>query len=193
MGIAKRIPLLSVLFAASCGGKNVVVDSYQFHGDAMMATEPTQVGAPAMASAAQKEAVERFKKFFGDFKEEHIKADIRLVYAPDVWFNDTLKSLRGVDAVEKYLVDTSHAVESCTVDIDEIAPSPSGVYVRWRMHIRFKKFKAGETQSSIGVTLIRFDKEGRVAYHQDYWDSGSNLFEKVPVLGAGIRAVKRRL
>ena len=193
MSVAKRIPLLGILLTAACGGKTAVVDSVRFHADAMAATDPVELGAPAMGSLAQKEAVQRFRNFFGDFKEEHIKTNIRSVYAPDVWFNDTLKSLRGVDAVEKYLVETSRAVESCTVDIDEVAPAPSGVYVRWRMHIRFKKFKAGETQSSIGVTLIRFDKEGRIAYHQDYWDSGSNLFEKVPVLGAGIRAVKARL
>lgn len=43
------------------------------------------------------------------------------------------------------------------------------------------------------MTHLRFDGEGRVAYHQDYWDSGANLFEKIPVLGSGIRAVKRRL
>ncbi len=179
----RLLPLL--LLAASCGGKNAVVDPMKFHADAMAATEPS---APV-----QKEAVERFRAFFGDLNEARVKENIRGVYAQDVWFNDTIKSIRGVDALEHYLVETARNVESCKVDIDEIVPAPSGVYVRWHMHIRFKKFHKGETQSSIGVTLLRFDKEGRVAYHQDFWDSGSNLFEKVPVLGAGIRAVKRRL
>lgn len=187
----KLLPLL--LLSAACGGKTAVVDPMRFHADALAATDPAALGAPAPGSAAQREAVARFAAFFGDLNAERVKSGIRSVYAPDVWFNDTLKSLRGVDAVEAYLVDTSRNVESCKVDIDEVVPSPSGVYVRWRMHIRFKKFRRGETQSSIGVTLLRFDKEGRVAYHQDYWDSGANLFEKVPVLGAGIRAVKRRL
>lgn len=181
------------LLAASCGGKTAVVDPMKFHADALAATEPAALGAPAPGSAAQKEAVARFAAFFGDLNEARVKEKIRATYAPDVWFNDTLKSLRGVDAVEHYLVETSRNVESCKVDIDEVVPSPSGVYVRWRMHILFKKFRKGQVQSSIGVTLLRFDKEGRVAYHQDYWDSGANLFEKVPVLGAGIRAVKRRL
>jgi hypothetical protein len=42
------------------------------------------------------------------------------------------------------------------------------------------------------MTHLRFDRDGRVIYHQDYWDSGSALFEKIPVLGGGIRAVKKR-
>lgn len=188
----KRL-LALLLLSAGCGGKTAAVDPVKFHGDAMAATDPAALGAPATGSAAQKAAVARFAAFFGDLDEARVKANVRSVYAPDVWFNDTLKSLRGVDVVEHYLVETARNVESCKVDIDEIVPAPSGVYVRWHMHIRFKKFHKGETQTSIGVTLLRFDKEGRVAYHQDFWDSGSNLFEKVPVLGAGIRAVKRRL
>jgi hypothetical protein len=56
----------------------------------------------------------------------------------------------------------------------------------------FKRFRKGEVHSSIGMTHLRFDRDGRVIYHQDYWDSGSALFEKIPVLGGGIRAVKKR-
>lgn len=187
----RLLPL--ILLAAGCGGRTATVDSVKFHSDAMAATDPAALGAPGTGSPAQKEALARFTAFFGDLTEARVKERIRSVYAPDVWFNDTLKSIRGVDALEHYLVETARNVESCKVDIDEVVPAPSGVYVRWHMHIRFKKFRKGETQTSIGVSLLRFDKEGRVAYHQDFWDSGSNLFEKVPVLGAGIRAVKRRL
>jgi hypothetical protein len=189
--VRKLLPL--ILLAAACGGKTAVIDPMKFHADALAATEPAQLGAPSAGSAAQKEAVERFRAFFGDLNEARVKESIRDVYSENVWFNDTLKSIRGVGVLEHYLVETARNVESCKVDIDEVIPSPSGVYVRWRMHILFKKFRKGEVQSSIGVTLLRFDKDGRVAYHQDYWDSGANLFEKVPVLGAGIRALKRRL
>ncbi len=188
-----RIPALvaSVLALGACASKPVV-DPMTWHAESLKATEAAVIGSPAPGSPEQKAAVEKFRGFFGDLKEDAIKANIRSVYAPDVRFNDTLKSIRGVDGLEKYLVATARNVESCKVEIDEIVPTPSGVYVRWRMGILFKKFHKGETQWSIGVTHLRFDKEGRVAYHQDYWDSGSNLFEKVPVLGAGIRAVKRR-
>jgi limonene-1,2-epoxide hydrolase len=165
----------------------------RWHAETLAETEPQLLGAPAPDSGLQKEGLKRFVDFFGDLREDRVKAHIRDVYSADVRFNDTLKSIRGVEALEHYLVDTARGVESCKVEIEEVAPTAQGVYVRWRMNILFKKFRKGEVQSSIGVTHLRFDKEGRVAYHQDYWDSGANLFEKVPVLGAGIRAVKRRL
>lgn len=188
----RRLPAL-LLALSACGGGKPAVDAMKWHADALAETEPAALGAPAPGSGLQKEGLKRFVDFFGDLREERVKAHIRDVYSADVRFNDTLKSIRGVEALEHYLVETARSVQSCKVEIEELVPTPEGVYVRWRMHILFKKLRKGQTQSSIGVTHLRFDKEGKVAYHQDYWDSGANLFEKVPVLGAGIRAVKRRL
>ncbi len=186
-------PALLVAGLCACGGGKAVVDPMKWHADTLAETDPKTSGAPAPGSAAEKEAVARFTAFFGSLEEAGVKARIREVYAPDVRFNDTLKSIRGVEALEHYLVETARNVVSCKVAIEEVISTSEGVYVRWKMDILFKKFRKGEVQSSIGMTHLRFDKEGRVAYHQDYWDSGANLFEKVPVLGAGIRAVKRRL
>lgn len=185
--------MLSAALFAGCAGRPAAVDPMAWHAESLKATEAEATGAPASGSAAEKAAVEKFRGFFGDLREDLIKSNIRAVYAPDVRFNDTLKSIKGVEPLEHYLIETARGVESCKVEIDEVLTSTAGVYVRWRMAIRFKKFKKGTTQESIGMTHLRFDKEGRVTYHQDYWDSGANLFEKIPVLGAGIRAVKRRL
>lgn len=189
----KRASLAFAVLLSGCASRSVAVDPMAWHAEALKATEPSAIGSPASGSAVENEAVERFRSFFGDLREDRLKKDIRSVYAPDVRFNDTLKSIEGVDQLEHYLVETARNVESCKVEIDEVLTSSSGVYVRWRMAIRFKKFRKGTTQESIGMSHLRFDKEGRVVYHQDYWDSGANLFEKIPVLGSGIRAVKRRL
>ena len=34
---------------------------------------------------------------------------------------------------------------------------------------------------------------GRVVAHRDYWDAAEELYEKLPVLGALMRLLKRRL
>jgi limonene-1,2-epoxide hydrolase len=189
----KRFTIPSVLLFAACAGRPLAVDPMVWHAESLKATEPAEIGSPAPGSAAEKAAVEKFRAFFGDLNEADIKATIRSVYAPDTRFNDTLKYIRGVDALEPYMVETARNVDSCKVEFEEVIPTPSGVFIRWRMGIRFKKFHKGETQWSIGMSHLRFDREGRIAYHQDYWDAGANIFEKIPVLGAGIRAVKRRL
>ena len=148
---------------------------------------------PAPESAEAKAGLARFRNLFSDLAEERIRAQIRDVYAADVYFNDTLKEIRGIDALEAYMVESARAVESCRVEVDDVASSEMGFYVRWRMDIRFRRFKKGVLTQSTGVSHLWLDDEGRVLLHQDFWDAASGLFEHVPLLGYGIRAIKARL
>lgn len=186
------VVVLCVAILAACAGakpSNPVAD----HDAALAATDPKVAGSPAPGSPEEKAAVERFTRFIADLSTDTVKNEIRAVYAPTLFFNDTLKTIRGVDELEKYFLATDEAMAAYALKVEQVISTPEGVYVRWRMDVTFRKFHKGEVQSSIGVSHIRFDKDGRVIYHQDYWDSGSALFEKLPVVGSMIRAIKRRL
>ena len=137
--------------------------------------------------------LKRFTDLFADLSAPRIRERARDVYAPDVFFNDTLKTVRGIDALEAYLVDSAEAVESCHVEVEDVAASGANYYVRWVMDIRFKRFAKGQTTRSIGMSHLRFDAEGKIVLHQDYWDSASGLFEHIPLLGFGIRKIKARV
>jgi hypothetical protein len=141
----------------------------------------------------ESEAKKRFLGFFSELTEERVRARIRDTYAESVHFHDTLKEVRGVDRLEKYLVDTARAVESCTVELEDLAVSDDNYYFRWVMHIRFKRFRKGAKTRSIGMSHIKFDGEGKIIFHQDYWDSSAGLFEHIPLAGSMIRLVKSRL
>ena len=43
-----------------------------------------------------------------------------------------------------------------------------------------------------GGSHLRFDAQGRIALHRDYWDAAEELYEKLPVLGALMRWLKRQ-
>ena len=66
-------------------------------------------------------------------------------------------------------------------------------YFRWEMNLQFKKLRKGVLNRSQGMSHIRFDAEGRVVLHQDFWDSATGLFDHVPVVGRLIRAVRSRV
>jgi hypothetical protein len=152
-------------------------------------------GAPAVApgSPEEKAGIERFMDFFGDLSEERIRSKIRDVYADDVYFNDTLKEILGIDALEPYLLESASAVDSCTVEVGDVAVNQGNYYFRWTMDIRFKRIKKGELTRSIGISHIRFNREGKICLHQDYWDSTSGFFEHVPFVGYLIRKIKARI
>lgn len=145
-------------------------------------------------SPSEAEALARFARFFSDFSPDKVERLVDQTYAPDVWFNDTLKTLQGRDALRSYLKHSAQAVQSCRVEIlDTFCNDRGDYYVRWTMVIRFKRFKPGQDTQTIGMSHLRFDRDGLVRLHQDYWDSTAGLFEHIPLLGAAIRAIKRRV
>ena len=150
--------------------------------------------APVAGSAAEGAALENFAAFFSSFAADRIERQLDRTYSEDVYFNDTLKAVRGAAALKHYLTESAAAVEECRVHIEDTTRCASGEYlVRWRMMIRFKRFRRGVDTWTIGVSHLRFGADGRVVYHQDYWNAADGIYEHVPVLGWMIRAIKRRL
>ncbi len=141
----------------------------------------------------ERAAVDRFESFLSVFTKEKLQNETSRVYSRDVFFNDTLKTVRGSAALEEYFLGTLVNTESITVDFTGVARSGNDYYFRWVMDVRFKKFQRGKTIRTIGMTHVRFNQDGQVLLHQDYWDSAQGLFEHLPVIGGQIRFIKSRL
>jgi hypothetical protein len=145
-------------------------------------------------SEAEASALRNFGRFFADFSPNKVENLVDQTYATDIWFNDTLKTIRGRTALREYLTHSAQAVQSCRVEIlDTLSNDQGDYFLRWTMVIRFRRFKPDQDTQTIGISHLRFDREGLVCLHQDYWDSTAGLFEHIPLLGAGIRAIKRRV
>jgi hypothetical protein len=154
-----------------------------------------EIGVPfAPGSDAERAALDRFRALFSRFAPDRIERLVEDTYAADVWFDDTLKTIRGRDELHRYLHESASAVEDCRVEVDDACTNGGGdYYLRWRMTIRFRRFARGRDTRSIGMSHLRFDRAGRVALQQDYWNAAAGLYQHVPLLGAGIRAIQRRL
>ena len=189
--------------------KPVVIFSSIFVGAALLAGCASRPPRPDAVSAyrdflrshpgadlrgpGEKEAIFRFQSFLATFAEDTLRRDTTAVYAPDAWFNDTLKTVRGAEAIRAYYLGTIANTESITVEFTDVARSDNDYYFRWVMDVRFRAFARGRTVRTIGMTHVRFDANGRVLLHQDYWDSTQGFFEYVPVIGPVIRAIKNRI
>jgi len=44
----------------------------------------------------------------------------------------------------------------------------------------------------VGSSHLRFNSDGLVEYHRDYWDASEELYEKLPVIGFVLKALKKR-
>lgn len=110
-----------------------------------------------------------------------------------MFFNDTIKTVYGAEDVQEYLIATGEAIDNGTVEFLDLVADSGNYYFRWAMTIRFKRFARGQDKRSVGMAHVRFDSEGKVLLHQDFWDSTGGLFEHVPALGWMLRRAKKRL
>lgn len=188
-----RLLPLAFLLAACSSPSPKAMGVLDWHKAALEATEPGRVGSVAPGSPEEAAAVARFQEYWASFTPERVHAKVRSVYAADAWLDDTIKSLHGLDAIEHYMAESAAGAESCSVEPEDWTRKGPDFYMRWKMHVRFKKFKKGQLTSTLGITHLRFNKDGLVAYHQDYWDSTRGIWEHVPVLGWAIRKIKARL
>jgi hypothetical protein len=147
----------------------------------------------APGSEAETTALKRFADFFCDFAPDRVARLLDATYAPDVYFNDNLKAVHGSTELAKYLDESAGGVENCRVLFEDFTRNKDGDYlVRWKMLIRFRKFAKGRDTWTVGISHLRFGADGRVVYHQDYWDSALGVYQYIPLLGAVIRAIRRR-
>jgi len=163
------------------------------YASALRATEDRMVELSETGTIARDEVFRRFGSMWSDLTVESINDQFDSVYAEDVWFNDTVKTVTGREALRHYLLETANRVASCRVQIDDIGISSGNYYVRWRMTVVPKGTAEKDAWQSIGLTHLRFDDVGSVILHQDYWDSAAGLYEHIPVVGWMIRNIKARL
>lgn len=153
-----------------------------------------QIKSAKLSDKLEKQALDNFTNFLqGIGSEQFIEKEIANTFAEDSYLNDTLKSLHGREEIKKHFLKTAHTMTSYKLEIDDIAQSGNGYYVRWTMIYAAPKLASGKPIESIGVTHVLFNSKGKVLLHQDFWDSTSGLFEHISVIGGGIRFVKKRL
>lgn len=180
------------LLLASCGSHSnrsaAALDDYK------RALQQAGENGPKPGSSEEKAAVERFSTFLQNIHDaEFIRTHTALTYAADAYLNDTLVTHHGVPEIQAYFLQTSAAMTHYEVTIDDVARSGADIYVRWTMVFAAPALAGGTQVHSTGISQVRFDSNGLVAFHQDFWDSGANFFGHAPVAGNLIEFIRRRL
>ncbi|MGY6554445.1 MAG: nuclear transport factor 2 family protein [Wenzhouxiangella sp.] len=145
------------------------------------------------STAALAAGIERFKTTFSDFTDPQLEAKIRATYAERLFFNDTLHSFHRLDDLADYMARTGEAVSASRVTVHQVVTDGVDVYVRWSMEFRTRAVGRDVHSHSIGMSHLRFDEDGRVVLHQDFWDSGHGLYAHLPFVGFAVRRARRAL
>jgi len=118
-------------------------------------------------------------------------ACLALFYAPDARFKDPFNDVQGVPAVQRVFAHMFTALDEPRFVVRDILVQGDQCFLTWDFLFRFKR-RGGTLQTVHGGSHLRFDAQGRVQLHRDYWDAAEELYEKLPLVGALMRWLKRR-
>jgi hypothetical protein len=131
----------------------------------------------------------RVKQFF----ESLTPADVtRLaeIYAPQAYFKDPFNEVRGTVAIGDIFAHMFVQVDSPRFLVRDVVVQGDDAFLTWDFVFRFRR--GGAEQLIRGASHLKFDADGRVGYHRDYWDAAEELYEKLPLLGGLMRLLKRQ-
>lgn len=129
--------------------------------------------------------LEKYGTFFStlerDFKEEmFIK-----IFDDNAYFRDPFQEVVGVQPIINVFRHMYTMLKNPRFVILDAIGDRSGGYLRWKFFYNDTYFE--------GVSHVEFNNEGKVTSHIDYWDAGSNVYEKIPLLGSILCLIKRKL
>ena len=135
-------------------------------------------------------ALERLVRFYESIDRHTVRQELAAVYAPEARFKDPFNEVLGVDAITAIFEHMFEQVDQPRFVVTTRMQQGAEALLVWEFQFSMKRFRRGQ-QCIRGASHVAFDDAGMVTMHRDYWDSGEELYEKLPLLGLWARCLKR--
>lgn len=133
--------------------------------------------------------LQRTVHFFETFSIDMLD-QLDSVYAADALFKDPFNEVRGLAAITRIYRHMFDQVEGPRFAITKHLMQDDHAFLTWDFQFRMKRFTRTEHRIR-GASHLRFNNDGRIILHRDYWDAAEELYEKIPLLGGLMRILKR--
>lgn len=111
------------------------------------------------------------------------------IYAADAVFIDPFNALSGLAAVRAVYQHMFDTLESPRFVVTTVVAQAEHCFMTWEFLFTLR----GREMKISGCTQFELNGQGRILVHRDYWDPAQQLYEKIPVLGGILRALRRKL
>ena len=115
------------------------------------------------------------------------------LYEETMQFQDPVRAISGRAAFRGYLERLYANVAFCRFQILHEAIQGDTGFLTWKMEMRHERFRPKETLFLDGMSMIVIGSQGRIQFHQDSFDLGAMLYERLPILGGLTRRIKESL
>lgn len=135
---------------------------------------------------------EKIISTFNNFNGKNLEI-LNSFYADEIIFQDPITLVHGLDQLKKYYSQAYKNVRSIRFEFTEIFNQDLTYGASWILHLNIKGLNKGQDYSIAGFTHFKFNSEGLVIKHQDYFDVGAMVYEKLPIQGRIILGIKKLL
>lgn len=136
-------------------------------------------------------AVERVCVFYESLSPDAL-AGLDALYTDDARFKDPFNEVRGIAAIRQIFEHMFHNLHEPRFVVTQRLVDGRQTFLVWEFRFRFRRFDTVTPQVIRGGSHLVLAADGRVCDHRDYWDAAEELYEKLPVVGALMRYLKRR-
>lgn len=118
---------------------------------------------------------------------------LALLYSQDVVFQDPIHRFQNLIELTNYYKKMYKNVIKIEFKFENFVSEDENLNAQWTMVAQIKGLNQGKEIRVHGASFFKFNKQGLVCYHRDYFDVGEMLYEQLPVLKYLIKGIKNQL
>jgi hypothetical protein len=113
--------------------------------------------------------------------------EIEQLYHERCYFKDPFNEFYRREQLQLVFAHMFTTLQQPRFAVTETVSQDASAFIVWQFHFcyRHKPYLIN------GSSHLKFDADGLVNYHRDYWDAAEELYEKLPVLGLVLKQLKK--
>ena len=148
---------------------------------ALERSSPSLYQLPTAGSAEEAVMLAGIEDLFTNYTHENLSSKTTEVYAQEVYFRDAFKQFSRPEEIRDYMLHGLEPLTAAEFIFNRVIRSGGEFYIDWTMRLDFKSTPTGTWEESIGMSHIRYNSEGKVIFHQDYWDPTDIVYRRIPI------------
>jgi len=134
---------------------------------------------------------QNYALFFENLNKDMKIEEYAFIFDEKVYFEDPFQKTYDLDSFYKIYEHMYETLYEPRFLVKEIALTNNIAYLQWSFI--FKTSKEAQIDDFTGVSRVEFNEKGKAISHIDYWDSSTNIYERIPILKNILRFIKNRI
>jgi hypothetical protein len=160
---------------------------------ALERSNPASYQLPASGSAEEAAMLAGIEDLFTNYNYENLATNTTEVYAQNVYFRDAFRQFSNPQDIRDYMLHGLEPLTAAEFIFNRVIRSGDEFYIDWTMRLDFKSTPPNTWEESIGMSHIRYNSEGKVIFHQDYWDPTDIVYRRIPIANRLISYTKSKM